>query len=239
MRAWKKIEREQVLKWEVSEGHVSDFLNAMRQHGGGFSRGWRSGEASLMAYTSDERSWSPWKRERNNSEGGGKGERERSHQHRGSGWHVFKLYDTVFKRLEGSRKTAHRSGIISEHQHHFCCVWLSDMPEKTLWACQCLPGTLALHQNVPRWAHHGHIWLQAELEPGSTADTSRWTNQVPQSPSAFERVRHQAPRASASKVVGWDNQIGFIHCDYFWVKWPFMEVLNKGYRGRHSKILMY
>lgn len=91
VRACKKIERQQVLKWEVSEGHVSDFLNAMRQHGGGFSHGWRSGEASLMAYTSDERSWSPWKKELNNSEGGGKGERVRSYQYGGAGWHVFKV----------------------------------------------------------------------------------------------------------------------------------------------------
>lgn len=148
VRAWKKIEREQVLKWEVSEGHVSDFLNATRQHGGGFSHGWRSGEASLMAYTSDERSRSPWKRELNNSEGGGKRERERSYQPWGSGWHVFKICDTVFKRREGSKKTAHRSGIIREQQHHFCCARLSDTQERTLLVCQCVPGTVALHQNM-------------------------------------------------------------------------------------------
>lgn len=186
MRAWKKIEREQVWKWEVSEGHVSDFLNAMRQHGGGFSHGWRSGEASLMAYTSDERSRSPWKRELNNSEGGGKKERERSYQHGGSGWHVFKVYDTVFKRMEGSRKTAHRSGIISEHQHHFCCVWLSDMPEKTLLVCQCLPGTVALHENVScfcsqvssLWPHMAAVWAGAAFhcrqEQVNYACLKRW-----------------------------------------------------------------
>lgn len=88
---WKKIEREQVVEWvRISEGHVSDFLNVMRQHGGGCSHGWRSGEASLMAHTTDERNWSPWKKELNNSKRGGKRESggEGGDGMRAAGWRV-------------------------------------------------------------------------------------------------------------------------------------------------------
>lgn len=79
VRGWEAVKRLRGTKWlsewKVSEGHVSDFLNVMRQHGGGCSLGWRSGEANLMAYTSEERKWSPWKKELNNSNGCGKRKR--------------------------------------------------------------------------------------------------------------------------------------------------------------------
>lgn len=95
--------------------------------------------------------------------------KEREKEGGSSGWHVFKVYDTVFKRMEASRKTAHRSGIISEQQHRFCCVRLSDMPQKTLLVCQYLPGTVALRQNVScfcsqvssLWPHMAAVWAGA------------------------------------------------------------------------------
>lgn len=122
----------------------------------------------------------------------------------GSGWHVFKLHDTVFKRMEGSRKTAHRSGIISEHQHHFSCVWLSDMPEKSLvgvpvftWhrctASKCVmllfPGKLTLAtygfsgswRRFPLQTRAGELRL-SERMGGSFRAVS---NQLLQIPSAF------------------------------------------------------
>lgn len=102
MQAWKKIERKQVVEREVSEGHVSDFLNTMRQHGGD---GWRSGEASLMAYTSDERNWSPWKTQLNNLKGGRKRESLRKMRQQNEPLADRCLEYTVFRGLKGERES--------------------------------------------------------------------------------------------------------------------------------------
>lgn len=97
----------------------------------------------------------------------------------GSGWHVFKVDNTVFKRMEASRKTAHRSEVISEHQHISAVCGCQTCPKRPCWCASIYLAQLhcikMCHAFVPRSAHFGHIWLQAELEPGSTADTSRWT----------------------------------------------------------------
>ena len=156
--AWKKIEREQVVEWEVSGGHVSDFLNVMRQHGGGCSYGWRSGEASLMAYTSDERNWSPWKKELNNSKGGGKRESgaEGGNRMGAAGCRLAVEY-TVFRGLEGEcwSLTGQKLSITTSTTRA-ACAWQA-CQKNTLQVCQRLwsrgriPGAVAVHRNLSRF----------------------------------------------------------------------------------------
>lgn len=150
---------------------------------------------------------------------------------------VFKVDNTVFKRMEASRKTAHRSEVISEHQHHFCCVWLSDMPQKTLLVCQYLPGTVALHQNVScfcsqvssLWPHMAAGWAGAGFhcrhQQVNDAFLKGWrfveSSFQPTATGSTYLLTGKAPSTEKACSGGGGLRKGNkkpIHLDYFWVE---------------------
>lgn len=157
--AWKKIEREQVLKWVRSKWGTCEWFPQCHE------ATWGRLQLRVKERWSKLDGLHIWWEElvpRKSLIIQREVERKRVEQKEVTEWELLAdrcLEYTVYRGLEGWRVRgwvliAHGSEFINQQQRHFCCMCTTDVTENTLALCQCLwsrgriPGADAAQRNL-------------------------------------------------------------------------------------------